>query len=66
MAVEKYLEFLEEQDREDSEERAANRGETIDSNELFVIKEEIPVPHAASTGRKDYPHHAFFYRAINQ
>ncbi|XP_074604996.1 uncharacterized protein LOC141858216 isoform X5 [Brevipalpus obovatus] len=50
LAVEEYLNFLEEQDREDSEERAAYRGETNNPKELFITKEEIPVPDSTSTG----------------
>ncbi|CAG2165896.1 unnamed protein product [Oppiella nova] len=53
-AAQKFLEFLEEQDREDSEERAKNRGE--DSNlpsELFVVKEEMMIPLESSSYRDE-------------
>lgn len=43
-AVKQYLKYLEDEDREDSEERAAYRGEKSTPNELYIIKEEIQVP----------------------
>lgn len=45
MAAQKYLEFLEREDREDSEERAKYRGEDAKQpQELFVVKEQMFIP----------------------
>ena len=45
LAAQKFLEFLEEQDREDSVERAKYRGEdSSEPSELFVVKEEMTIP----------------------
>jgi len=39
------LEFLEEEDKEESEERAKYRGEEFDTQqELFVVTEEMVIP----------------------
>ena len=43
-AVQKLLEFLHEEDKEDSAERARNRGESISERGLFVVKEQVPIP----------------------
>lgn len=48
-AVQNLLEFLEREDKEDSEERARYRGESLShARDLFVVKEEMSVP--ATTG----------------
>lgn len=45
LAAQKFLEFLEEQDKEDSLERAKFRGEdSAQPSELFIVKEEMQIP----------------------
>lgn len=45
IAAQKFLEFLEEEDKEESEERAKYRGEEFDpQQELFVVREEMVIP----------------------
>ena len=44
-AANKYLDFLETEDRDEMEERAKNRGESVENQkELFVVKEEMTIP----------------------
>ena len=43
-AVQKLLDFLEEEDKEDSKERARNRGESVSDRGLFVVKEQVAIP----------------------
>lgn len=44
-AANKYLDFLENDDREDMEARAKSRGESVENQkELYVVKEEITIP----------------------
>lgn len=56
-AVANLLEFLEREDREDSDERARNRGESISTfnKDLYVVKEEVCVPESSSPGRPALP-----------
>ncbi|RWS08707.1 ankyrin-2-like isoform X8, partial [Dinothrombium tinctorium] len=44
IAAQKFLDFLEEDDREESEERAFNRGETAHQKELYIVTEEMSIP----------------------
>lgn len=59
-AVQKLLDFLEEEDKEDSHERASMRGETMSSpvnRDLYVVTEEMPVP--PGTNLPDEPHNDY-------
>lgn len=42
--MQKLLEFLHEEDKEDRSERARNRGESVSERGLFVVKEHVPIP----------------------
>lgn len=50
-AVANLLSFLEQEDEEDSAERARYRGESITTvnRDLYVVKEEVNVPAAAAS-----------------
>ncbi len=40
-----YLDFLKKEDHEEMEERAASRGESVETQkELYVVKEEVAIP----------------------
>lgn len=44
-AANKYLDFLENEDRGDLEQRAKSRGESVENHkELYVVKEEMTIP----------------------
>jgi hypothetical protein len=43
-AVDKLLTFLHEEDKEDSEERARQRGESITDHGPYVTREQVPIP----------------------
>lgn len=44
-AANKYLDFLETEDRDEMEERAASRGESVETQkELYIVKEEMAIP----------------------
>lgn len=53
-AVANLLDFLEREDKEDSDERARNRGESISTfnKDLYVVKEEVTVPESGSPARQ--------------
>ena len=52
-AAQKYLEFLAEEDKEESQLRAKYRGEESNQsqNELFIIKEEMVIPNDDSNSK---------------
>lgn len=43
-AVDKLLTFLHEEDKEDSEERARARGESLTDHGPYVVREQVPIP----------------------
>jgi ankyrin len=52
-AVQKLLQFLHEEDKEDSAERARNRGESVSERGLFVLKEQVPIPAASDADDRE-------------
>lgn len=50
--MQKLLDFLHEEDKEDSAERARNRGESVSERGLFVVKEQVPIPVSSDDERE--------------
>lgn len=54
-AANKYLDFLETEDRDEMEERAASRGESVETQkELYIVKEEMAIPSDYQKGIKRF------------
>ncbi|KAI1291714.1 Ankyrin-2 [Halotydeus destructor] len=56
-AVQHLLDFLEKEDKEESQERARNRGESFSAmhRDLYVVKEEVSVPKSTSSTADSEP-----------
>ena len=50
-AVDKLLTFLHEEDKEDSEERARQRGESLTDHGPYVTREQVPIPTSSDQDR---------------
>lgn len=55
--MQNLLEFLQREDKEDSEDRARYRGESISqiNKDLYVVKEEVNVPDSSPASSIEVP-----------